>query len=112
LRAMEAASSTYERLLDRINDTDVTRGVDETVVRTFSEPLVPNRPISPKKTVTVAAAGVLGTMAGLALVIAIGLLDRTLHSRRQVESTLGLAVLAEIPRAFPKDRSLGETLFV
>ncbi len=112
VRAVEAATSTYTRLLDRINDTDVTRGVDETVVRTFSEPLVPTHAVSPKKTLTVAAAGVFGTMAGLALVLAIGLLDRTLHSRRQVESTLGLAVLAEIPRAFPKDRDLGETLFV
>jgi len=111
-RAVEAASGTYERLLDRINDTEVTEAVDETVVRTFSEPLVPTKPVSPKKTITVAAAGVFGTMFGLALVIAIGLLDRTLHSRKQVESTLGLAVLAEVPRAFDKDRDLGESLFV
>jgi hypothetical protein len=41
-RAVEAASGTYERLLDRINDTEVTEAVDETVVRTFSEPLVPD----------------------------------------------------------------------
>lgn len=112
LRGVEAASATYERLLDRINDTEVTEAVDETVVRTFSEPLVPNKPVSPKKTITVAAAGVFGTMFGLALVIAIGLLDRTLHSRKQVESTLGLAVLAEVPRAFDRDRDLAESLFV
>lgn len=112
LRSVEAASATYERLLDRINDTEVTEAVDETVVRTFSEPLVPTKPVSPKKTITVAAAGVFGSMFGLALVIGIGLLDRTLHSRKQVESTLGLAVLAEVPRAFDKDRDLAESLFV
>lgn len=112
LRAVEAASDTYERLLARINDTDVTRGIDETVVRTFSEPMVPAKPVSPKKTLTVAAAGIFGTIFGLAVVIAIGLLDRTLHSRKQVESTLGLAVLAEIPASGGGDRDLGETLMV
>ena len=112
LRAVEAASATYERLLDRINDTDVTERVDETVVRTFSEPLVPTKPVSPKKTVTVAAAGVFGGLSGLALVLLLGLLDRSLHSRKQVESTLGLAVLAEIPRAGDGRQDLGETLYL
>lgn len=112
LRAVEAASATYERLLDRINDTEVTERVDETVVRTFSDPLVPSKPISPKRTITVAGAGVLGTLAGLGFVLALGLLDRALHSRKQVESTLGLAVLAEIPLAGNGKRDLGETLFV
>lgn len=112
VRGVEAASSTYERLLDRINDTEVTESVDETVVRTFSEPLVPTRPVSPKKTITVIAAGVFGTMCGLALVIGLGLLDRTLNSRKQVESTLGLAVLSEIPRAFDRHWDLEDSLFV
>lgn len=112
LRGVEAASSTYERLLDRINDTDVTQGIDETVVRTFSEPLVPSKPVSPKKTLTVAAAGVFGMMVGLAVVLGIGLLDRTLHSRRQVESTLGLAVLSEIPRTMDGKSDLAQVLHV
>jgi capsular exopolysaccharide synthesis family protein len=112
LRAVDAASDTYERLLERINDTDVTRGVDETVVRTFSEPLVPAKPVSPKKTLTVAAAGVLGSFFGLGVVLLMGLLDRTLHTRKQVESTLGLAVLSEIPVSGDGTRDLGDTLFM
>ncbi len=108
----EAATATYGRLLDRINDTDVTRRVDETVVRTFSEPLVPSKPISPRKTIIVAVAGVLGMLSGLALVLALGLLDRTLHSRRQIESTLGLAVMAEIPVLGRGTQSLAESVFM
>lgn len=111
-RSVEAASATYERLLDRINDTEVTDGVDETVVRTFSEPLVSAKPVSPKKTITVAAAGVFGTIFGFALVIVTGLLDRSLNTRKQVEATLGLSVLAEIPRAFDRDWELEDSLFV
>lgn len=112
LRAVEAASATYERLLDRINDTEVTERVDETVVRTFSEPLVPVKPISPKPMLTLAGASVFGTLFGLGFVLALGLLDRTLHSRKQVESTLGLAVLSEIPLVGDGQRDLGEALFV
>lgn len=110
-RAVDAAYATYDRLLDRMNDTEATESVDETSVRIFSDPLVPSKPVSPKKKLVVAIAGVFGSMCGLALVVGIGLLDRTLNSRKQVESTLGLAVLAEIPKAFRKDQDLKETLF-
>ncbi|MEM6279533.1 MAG: polysaccharide biosynthesis tyrosine autokinase [Verrucomicrobiota bacterium] len=110
--SVDAAYSTYQRLIDRINDTDVTEGVDETVIRVFSEPLVPVKPVSPKKKLTLVIAGVFGSMCGLALVIGLGLLDRTLNSRKQVESTLALSVLATIPKAFEKNHDLKDTVFV
>ncbi|MEC5129266.1 polysaccharide biosynthesis tyrosine autokinase [Verrucomicrobiales bacterium BCK34] len=111
-RKVEAAYATYDRLLDRINDTDVSDGVDETVIRVFSEPLVPAKPISPKKKLTVTIAGVFGSMCGMAVVLGIGLLDRTMNSRQQVESTLGLSVLAEVPQAFDKNWDLKDSLLV
>ncbi len=110
--AVDAAYSTYQRLLDRANDVDVTKGVDETVIREFGKPLVPSKPVSPKKKITVAAAGVFGVMCGLALVVVLGLLDRTLNTRKQVESTLGLAVLAEIPQVLHGKMSLTDSLFI
>ncbi|MEM9016901.1 MAG: polysaccharide biosynthesis tyrosine autokinase, partial [Verrucomicrobiota bacterium] len=109
---VDAAYATYQRLLDRINDTDVTKGIDESTIRTFSEPLVPSKAVAPKKKVTVIAAGFFGTMFGLAVVLGMGLLDRTLNSRNQVESTLGLSVLAEIPKAFGGNWDLRDSVFV
>jgi len=111
-RSVDAAYATYQRLLDRMNDTDASGGFDETVVRTFSPPLVPVKPISPKKKLVVGIAGVFGSFVGLAAVIGIGLLDRKLHSRKQVETTLGLSVLAEIPKAFDGKWDLKDSLFV
>lgn len=111
-RKVEAAYVTYDSLLDRINNMDVSEGVDETVIRVFSEPMVPAKPISPKKKLTVMIAGVFGSMCGMAVVLGIGLLDRTMNSRQQVESTLGLSVLAEIPQAFDKDWDLRDSLLV
>ncbi|MDA8633760.1 Wzz/FepE/Etk N-terminal domain-containing protein [Verrucomicrobiales bacterium] len=107
-----AASAIYQTLLDRIDDTDATTGVDETVIRVFSKPLVPSKPVSPKKKLTVAIAGVLGSVVGMGLVILLGLLDRTLNTRKQVEATLGLSVLAEIPKAFDRELDLKDSVFV
>ena len=107
-----AASAIYQTLLDRIDDTDATKGVDETVIRVFSKPLVPSKPVSPKKKLTVAIAGVLGSVVGMGLVILLGLLDRTLNTRKQVEATLGLSVLAEIPKAFDRELDLKDSVFV
>ena len=107
-----AASAIYQTLLDRIDDTDATKGVDETVIRVFSKPLVPSKPVSPKKKLTVAIAGVLGSVVGMGLVILLGLSDRTLNTRKQVEATLGLSVLAEIPKAFDRELDLKDSVFV
>jgi len=45
-------------------------------------------------------------------VILLGLSDRTLNTRKQVEATLGLSVLAEIPKAFDRELDLKDSVFV
>ncbi|MEM7699292.1 MAG: polysaccharide biosynthesis tyrosine autokinase, partial [Verrucomicrobiota bacterium] len=109
-RQLSAAYVTYDRLLDRINGSEISAGVDNTVVRVFSEPLVPTKPVAPKKTLTVLLAAFFGGFCGLGLVLAIGLLDRTLQTRKQVESTLGLTVLASVPKASPKKWDLRDAV--
>ncbi|NNE93045.1 MAG: hypothetical protein HKN23_15475 [Verrucomicrobiales bacterium] len=111
-RAVDAAYQTYHSLLERINETDVTEGVTERQITISDQPVVPDKPSSPKKKVTVILAGMLGGMMGLGLVLVLQLLDRSLKTRRQVESTLGLSVLAEIPQAFDENWELRESLFV
>jgi len=111
-RSVDAAYGTYQSLLDRVNQTDVTAGIDETVIRVFSEPMVPSKPISPKKKITVALAGIFGSFLGLTLVIGIGLMDRTMHNRKQVEATLGIPVLTAIPKAFDACWNLKESIMV
>ena len=111
-RSVDTAYSTYQSLLDRMSQTDVTDGIDETVIRVFSEPLVPTKPVSPRKKVTVALAGAFGTFLGLGVVVGLGLLDRRMFSRSQVESTLGLAVMCEIPSVLKKNWALKDTIIV
>ncbi|MFV1996059.1 MAG: GumC family protein, partial [Verrucomicrobiales bacterium] len=106
---VDANAHTYNSLLARINETDVTEGVKESVIRMEQAPLVPSKPVSPRKKIIVGLAGVLGLMLGFGGAIGLSLLDRSLLTRRQIEQTLGLPVLAEIADATEAQDSLRES---
>ncbi|MBI2322027.1 MAG: hypothetical protein HYU88_08025, partial [Chloroflexi bacterium] len=55
-------------------------------------------PIAPSTAASVAAAGVLGLLAGCALAWLLAVLDDTLKAPPEVERHLRLAVLGSIPR--------------
>ncbi|MCB1061422.1 MAG: hypothetical protein KDN20_00715 [Verrucomicrobiae bacterium] len=107
-----AATDTYYALLARINETDVTEGVKESIIRMEQAPFEASKPSSPKKKVVVGLAGALGLFFGFGVVIAIYLLDRSLRTRQQVEQTLGLPVLAEISHAPEASSELRDSLVV
>ncbi|MBL9151496.1 MAG: polysaccharide biosynthesis tyrosine autokinase [Verrucomicrobiales bacterium] len=111
-QAVDAAYQTYYALQARINETNVTEGVKESLVRMQQEPLMPVKPSSPKKTLAVGLAGVLGMFLGVGLVVALHLLDRSLRTRRQIEQTLGLPVLSEIADAPEAGDTLRDSLVV
>ena len=110
--ALDAAYDTYHKLLARINETDVTEGVKESHIRLFQEPMLPVNPAKPKKKLVVGLAGALGIFLGCVIVVLWHLLDRTLHTRRQIEQTLGIPVLAEIAENEVKDAALNRSLYV
>lgn len=109
---VDADTQTYHSLLARVSETDVTEGVRESIIRMEQPPLVPVKPSSPKKKVIMLLAGALGLMAGAGGVLLLSLLDRSLRTRRQVEQTLGLPVLAEIVSAPEAGESLRDSLVV
>ena len=96
---VDVSYDTYHKLLARINETDVTEGVKESHLRLSEAPLVAERPAKPNKKLIVGLAGFFGLALGFGIVVAWYLLDRSLKTRRQVEQTLGLPVLGEIPAA-------------
>ncbi|MCP5538613.1 MAG: hypothetical protein H7A53_08540 [Akkermansiaceae bacterium] len=111
---VDAAYATYQALLSRINETDVSEGVRESIVRLVEKPLVPSKPAKPKKTLTVALAGIFGGAMGCGVVILLFLLDRSLRTRHQIEQTLGLPVLSEIAQGSEDEtgEDLGDSLVV
>tara|TARA_B100000927_G_scaffold63204_1_gene49609 strand:+ start:8296 stop:10338 length:2043 start_codon:yes stop_codon:yes gene_type:complete len=112
LRARDSAALTYEELLARIKELNFHEGLDETAVRVFASPLIAATPVLPRKNSTVAIAGVFGAMCGLGVVIGVGLVDRTQKGARKVESSVGLPVLAEVPKALGQEMDLRESFFL
>lgn len=111
LRARDRAALTYEDLLARIKELNFHDGMDEVGVRVFSYPLIAAKPVLPRKNSTVAIAGVFGAICGLGLVIGVGLVDRTQNGAREVELSVGLPMLAEVPKALREEVYLRESFF-
>lgn len=109
----DAANATYDALLARINETVVTEGVKESIIRIEDAPLVAAKPSSPKKKIVLALSGMLGLMTGLGVTLVLFLSDRSIRTRKQIEQTLGLPVIAEIADApEASDSSLQDSLVV
>lgn len=97
-RDLGTTKSTYEALLKRQTETDLSTLLEANFVRWFEQarvPTVPVRPSIPKNTV-------IGLLAGLmlgVLVVAGGvLLDNTVHRQADVETLLRMPFLGIFPR--------------
>jgi len=66
-RQVNLAQRTYNSFMDKYEETRITQSsrIGETAVVVSSEAMVPVRPVSPKKALNLAIAGVLGLMLGI-----------------------------------------------
>ena len=77
------------------NIVDIMQVDNVTVV---DEARVPVNPVKPQKQLIIAVAGFLGLMSSLFLVFLLEYLDNTIKTPNDVERSLGLPVLATVPR--------------
>ncbi len=96
-RQAETDRALYESVLRQIKETNLTKDVKTNAVSISEHSPLPGAPISPQPTKAI-MLGLLGGLAlGLAFVYATDLLDRSVKTVDQAESTLGLPVLAAVP---------------
>jgi succinoglycan biosynthesis transport protein ExoP len=104
-RQAETDRALYESVLRQIKETNLTKDVKTNAVSIGEHATMPYAPASPNP-IKAIALGVLGGLAaGLGFVYGADVLDRSLRTVDQVESHLGLPVLAAVPeRAVSKKK--------
>jgi succinoglycan biosynthesis transport protein ExoP len=95
-RERENNAHLYELVLTRTAETDLTRMLRTTHVRTVDRALPPGGPISPRLPVNLAIGAGAGLVLGLGLALALARFDRRIKTFRQVEE-LGLTILGVLP---------------
>lgn len=96
-RQAETDRALYESVLRQIKQTDLTKGSKANAVSVVEHTPISRTPVSPsvKKSIALGLLG--GLAAGLAIVFGLNVLDRSLRTVDQAETTLGLPVLAAVP---------------
>lgn len=95
-RELTVAQSTYETLLQRLQEVQVAQNKTIDNVRVVSRALVPEDPASSKK-LTVAAGMMVGAVLGLIAAFAIDLLNRSVKTATEAQNLLELPILGVIP---------------
>jgi len=116
LRELETAANTYrgiyETFLSRFTQSVQQQSFPSTEARVVTAATPPSAPSSPKKSLTLALAAILGFGFGIMAAFAREQMSRQVHTRAQLESLLGTNCLAVIPAFAAKGsalRKLGTT---
>jgi polysaccharide biosynthesis transport protein len=108
LRELETAANTYrniyETFLSRFTQSVQQQSFPSTEARVVTVATPPSGPSSPKTSLTLALAAILGFGLGIMSAFAREQMNRQIHTRAQLEGLLGTSCLAVIP-AFAGQKS-------
>ncbi len=103
-REAEASRLLYEHFLARLKETSAQQGIQQADSRVLSHAVIPVVPSEPRKSRILVLYGVLGLMAGAALVLIRETLSDSFREAQSLEASTGYAVIGEIPRIPPRKR--------
>lgn len=96
-RNRNVSQEIYVMLAKRLEEAKVAEMAVSTEVQVVDEPTLPDRPIKPRKGLTLVLAALLGVMASSAFVTARELMNRTVKTTDDIQKIIGIPVLAQIP---------------
>lgn len=97
-REANATSVLYNYFLTRLNETSVQQGIQRPDSRIISNAVVPTEPSSPRKTLIVAAAGLMGLLLGFLWVMVRESRATGFRTADDLSSFAGYPVLGQVPR--------------
>lgn len=104
-RTLEAAQSTYNTLLRRLEEIRVEENRNVANARIVETADVPEKPAASSKKLKLAAGGIIGLLLGIATAFLLDLLDPSLKTVKESKELFGYTVLGVIP-AFGKAKKL------
>ena len=96
-RRVLAAESTYQTLLSKLQETQITEQQNIGNVRVVSEAVTPEAPIASKKPMIMAAAGVAGALLGVAVAFLIDIWDKKIKNTQEIEEMLPYPLQGIVP---------------
>ena len=96
-RRLIAAQTTYETLLKRLQEVQVTENQTIGNARVISAATVPKDAASPRKAILLAAGVVAGLLLGVAVAFLLDLTDRSVKTLREARELFGYTLLGVIP---------------
>ncbi len=103
-REAEAAGAIYEHFVQRMNQIEVQKGLQESDVRILSGAVPRYKPTKPRKGLTLAVFAILGLIFGVAYILLRKLMDKSFNDPAELQSAFGVPVIGTIPRAKTKNR--------
>jgi capsular exopolysaccharide synthesis family protein len=97
-REVDTDRSLYNSVLARLKETDVTKGLKQEQFRIVETPVVPDKPIKPRKTFTLGASLLAGLVLGLGLTFGLSAFDSSLKTVDRAEKLLGLPAVGAVPK--------------
>jgi polysaccharide biosynthesis transport protein len=111
-RKVSASQSTYETLLNKLQEAQVAENQTVGNARVISTAIVPKKRSGPSKKKYVAAGGLAGILLGLATAFLLDLKDKSVKTLKEARELFGVPLLGVIPTfgKFGKSRSSGGVL--
>ena len=97
-RVASANRLMYEYFLGRLKETSLQQGIQQADSRLLSPAILPDRPSSPKKAISIVLALFVGLLAGITAVMIREIRNATYRLPEDLEAQTGLRVVGEIAR--------------
>lgn len=107
-RDANVAQEIYVMLAKRLEEAKVAEAMVSNEVQVVDTATLPEKPVKPRKALTLVLALILGLMAGCAYVLAYEIFNRKIRTPEDVQNYLGLPVLGSIPETASMNKALSD----
>ena len=96
-RRLKASQTTYESLLTKLQELQVSENQNIGNARVVSNALVPDQPSGPRKILIIGSAGVIGVLLGVIAAFTLDIIDSSVKTVKEAKELFKYTLLAVIP---------------